>query len=423
MPRLAIANGLKFPDNPDVLNELTSMEERLVSPHYVFLKIVRRGQGLGYQHGLSGNVINVPVKINNMVKALPRSINDDSVITVELKRKFCYKHGRKEQVRPEIIRRAAEYLVTCDLFRTYGIELEGSWTNNEPEDTVEYTCSSPAQESNVDEIPDVNPGGIETLLDENQDLTIVMAPGEGERPISLFFDRHLEELAFIKVHCAIERKYLVNLSHSEVTRSEISRNNRGAVRPDYLFTALKKQQTIAVKNNVTTCLRKKKTVRGAPVFACNVFQNNFVDNLVQHDDGYRVLEVIRNSPAHWKSEKKEVVGNASSIETLNDSSQAIDYSQAVEEVEAEGNWAPLQDNLEYIRKRTKTRIIRFRWYSYIDYPDNFYREQIMLYIPWRSEEEELLNPNINIKDIFDEYKERIKAESKQFNKLGDADFF
>ncbi|CAG5005024.1 unnamed protein product [Parnassius apollo] len=117
MPRLAIANGLKFPDIPDVLNELTSMEERL--------------------------------------------------------RKFCYKHGRKEQVRPEIIRRAAEYLVTCDLFRTYDIELEGSWTNNEPEDTVECTCSSPEQESNIDEIPDVNPGGTETLLDENQDLTIV----------------------------------------------------------------------------------------------------------------------------------------------------------------------------------------------------------------------------------------------------------
>ncbi|CAG4958472.1 unnamed protein product [Parnassius apollo] len=159
MPRLAIANGLKFPDIPDVLNELTSMEERLVSPRHVFLKIVRRGQGLEYQHGLSGNVINVPVKINNIVKALPRSINDDNVITVELKRKFCYKHGPKEQ--------AAEYLVTCDLFRTYGIELEGSWTNNEPEDTVECTCSSPEQESNVDEIPDVNPGSTETLLDEN----------------------------------------------------------------------------------------------------------------------------------------------------------------------------------------------------------------------------------------------------------------
>lgn len=271
------------------------------------MKIVRKGQGLGYQHGLSGNVINIPVKINNMVRALPRSINDDNIITVELKRKFCYKHGRKERVRPEIVQRAAEYLVKCDLFRKYAIELEQSWISNEPEDTVECTCESPDQEeSNVDEILDVNPGGPETLLDDNQDVTIIMAPGEGERPISLLFDQHLEELAFIKIHCGVARQFHVNLSHSEITRSEISRNDRRAVRPDYLFTALKKQQTIAIKNSITTCLRKK-TIRGVPVLACNVIQNNFIDNLVQHDDGYRVLGGIRNSPAHWESEKKKLL--------------------------------------------------------------------------------------------------------------------
>lgn len=99
-----------------------------------------------------------------MVRALPRSINDDNSITVELKRKFCYRHGRKERVRPEIIRRAAEYLVTCDLFRKYDIELEDSWTNNELEETVECTCQSrDVEECNVDETVVVNPGGPETL--------------------------------------------------------------------------------------------------------------------------------------------------------------------------------------------------------------------------------------------------------------------
>lgn len=44
-------------------------------------------------------------------------------------------------------------------------------------------------------------------------------------------------------------------------------------------------------------------------------------------------------------------------------------------------------------------------------------------MPWRNEEEELLNPNVNIKNIFDEHKEIVKAESKQFNKLGDAEMF
>lgn len=47
----------------------------------------------------------------------------------------------------------------------------------------------------------------------------------------------------------------------------------------------------------------------------------------------------------------------------------------------------------------------------------------MLYIPWRNEEEELLNPNVNIKNIFEDHKEIIKADSKQYNKLGDAEMF
>lgn len=64
---------------------------------------------------------------------------------------------------------------------------------------------------------------------------------------------------------------------------------------------------ITVKNSISTCLRKK-TVKGAPVLACNILEANYIDNLVQHDDGYRVLRGVRNSPSHWEAEKKKVLG-------------------------------------------------------------------------------------------------------------------
>lgn len=305
VPRLAIVNGLVFPDIPEVLKQLTPMEERLVSPRHVFLKIVRKGQGLGFQHGLVGNVINVPVQINNIVSALPRSTNDDNVITVELRRKLCYRHGRKEQIRPEYVRRAAQYLVNCDLFKENAINLNESWDVEEVDDNIECTCDGGVAKEGEEE-ETVNPGGTETLLDDNQDV-IVMAPGEGHVPKSLLFDENLEELAFIKVHCGIKRDFKIKLSHAEVIKSEISRCDRRAVRPDYLFTALKKQQMITIKNSISTCLRKK-TVKGAPVLACNVLDASYIDNLVQHDDGYRVLRGVRNSPSHWEAEKKKVLG-------------------------------------------------------------------------------------------------------------------
>lgn len=45
VPRFAIVNGLDFPDIPDVLKQLTPMEERLVSPRHVFLKLFEKVKG------------------------------------------------------------------------------------------------------------------------------------------------------------------------------------------------------------------------------------------------------------------------------------------------------------------------------------------------------------------------------------------
>jgi len=36
----------------------------------------------------------------------------------------------------------------------------------------------------------------------------------------------------------------------------------------------------------------------------------WVDQFVQHDDGYRVLKDIRSSPAHWEEEKKKTTTQA-----------------------------------------------------------------------------------------------------------------
>lgn len=45
----------------------------------------------------------------------------------------------------------------------------------------------------------------------------------------------------------------------------------------------------------------------------------------------------------------------------------------------------------YVVKRKKPRIIRYRGYTYACDPDNYFREMLMLYYPWRNEKEELLD--------------------------------
>ena len=50
----------------------------------------------------------------------------------------------------------------------------------------------------------------------------------------------------------------------------------------------------------------------------------------------------------------------------------------------------------YIRMRRKAKVIRFKQYNIVQDEDNFYREQIMLYLPWINEYRDLLNINLEM---------------------------
>ena len=60
IPKLSVANGMKWPDKPLELN-LHQLEERLIALRIPFMQI--RELPRGGQYSLKGNVINVPVDI------------------------------------------------------------------------------------------------------------------------------------------------------------------------------------------------------------------------------------------------------------------------------------------------------------------------------------------------------------------------
>ena len=64
---------MKFPQKSEILN-LTSLEERLVSPRIPFMQIHELPRG--GQFKIHGNVVNVPADVNSTVNVLPRSLNE-----------------------------------------------------------------------------------------------------------------------------------------------------------------------------------------------------------------------------------------------------------------------------------------------------------------------------------------------------------
>ena len=98
-PMCAKANKMTFPEKPNVLKNLTQLEERLVSPRIPFMQV--RELPSGGQLSIHGNVVNVPADVNTTVSILPRPINESQTIPIKLKRRLEYKHHYQFQnVRP-----------------------------------------------------------------------------------------------------------------------------------------------------------------------------------------------------------------------------------------------------------------------------------------------------------------------------------
>ncbi|GFY24337.1 uncharacterized protein TNCV_1013861 [Trichonephila clavipes] len=89
IPTLSRSNGFRYSPKPSGLPLLDPISIRLISPRLPFMQIRRlRYEG---NYGIVGQVINVPVNVNNMVQQLPRRIDDDFAFNVNIKKKLIHK--------------------------------------------------------------------------------------------------------------------------------------------------------------------------------------------------------------------------------------------------------------------------------------------------------------------------------------------
>lgn len=70
---------------------------------------------------------------------------------------------------------------------------------------------------------------------------------------------------------------------------------------------------------------------------------------------------------------------------------------------------------KYIHKRKIRKIIRYVRFNVDKNEQDFYREKIMLFLPWRNEKTDLLD--INCKQVYETNIDQIKKLYQQFNKV------
>jgi hypothetical protein len=275
LPSCAKANKMTFPEKPDVLTDLTPLEEGLISPRIPFMQL--RELPSGGQLSIHGNVVNVPADVNSTVSVLPRPINESQAIPIKLKRRLGYKHHYQFQnVRPSKVLEAARYLVcNSEIFKNEGIQVMDNYEtnplNNVNEeawsefiaDSTEETSDIVSNEANIQsqenvatmqasndsidndtddewcEATERASGVMDTLLQEpditqDGDKIISFAPGEGNRPLGIFIDKDSEFLSFSTIYCgkrqADNSERLVPVHYSTLCKWELRSKDRRELR-------------------------------------------------------------------------------------------------------------------------------------------------------------------------------------------------
>ena len=352
LPVCSKGNKMGFPVKPESLN-LTPLEERLISPRIPFMQI--RELPRGGQLSIHGNVVNVPADVNSIVNTLPRPINESQTIPIKLKRKLSYKHHYQFQnVRPGKVLEAAKHLVrTSELFQNENIDVQDNWLDNinsapinEHDEWEEFVNSSNINQINVpsskkhweepanktdklnseskndDDDDDVwceveeRPSGVtDTLLQEpdiseNVEKIINFAPGEGNKPLGIFMDKQSEFLSFPTIYCGKTRvdnkERTTPVHYSTVCKWELrSQDRRVAQSVPNIFYKLKKLQIQQIQNTASISLRKCKT-KGKKYTAGDLKSHDYVNKLIQLDEGFRVLRNLRGSPPYFEKCKKDL---------------------------------------------------------------------------------------------------------------------
>ena len=349
VPKLSVANGMKWPDKPPEL-DLHQLEERLISLRIPFMQI--RELPRGGQYSLKGNVINVPVDIQPTVSCLPRPMDENFTIAVQLKKKLSYKKvDFKENVRPLRVLTALHWLVNkSELYKRAGVEIDVDWfkevtesseetvreflqvpkeQNKEKhrqnptvkEDASEYLLSKDSKAtddydsdhfSEIDTSEQV--GNVDTLVDdenlESKYDAITFAPGEGQHPLSLYHDIDAEYLCFPTIFCGerhpSKEERTVPVYYSDIVKWELrSVDRRAAQSVPNIFFKHKKLQMKQISDKVNLAVRRCKG-NEKKITAAEARNSEYLDKLVNLDEGYYIFRQLRNSPAYLQSRKKDI---------------------------------------------------------------------------------------------------------------------
>ena len=81
---------MNTPPKPTHLPPLDDISARLISPRLPFMQVTRLQHATGAK-AIVGQIVNLPVDVSDMIRRLPRNLDDDCAINIHIKKKIIHK--------------------------------------------------------------------------------------------------------------------------------------------------------------------------------------------------------------------------------------------------------------------------------------------------------------------------------------------
>ncbi|CAH0404007.1 unnamed protein product [Chilo suppressalis] len=298
MPHLAKVNGFSYPDRPPGLPPLDPISERLISPCLPFMQVRRLRHDSSY--GIMVQVINVPVDVQQMVKCLPRQLNEDDVINVNMERNLTHKSVYiSEYVSKSTISAWLTVLQESPLYRFYEINV----------DLSRLHPSMPF----LDDIRDDPSNRIENISAEDTPESEILASRQHTMmwneefqatPLNNIDDRHAEELSFPSIYFGEPRRFnrRVLVTPYMVAASEIRRSDRRGATPQKILYVAMKILRLRLVDEINSTFRNVSVTE-------NVTQRMFkrTEFLKEHAiQNLAFMKTVPNSVQYWASRKRDL---------------------------------------------------------------------------------------------------------------------
>ncbi|XP_065305470.1 uncharacterized protein [Dermacentor albipictus] len=311
IPLYSVSNGYTYPPMPEGLPRFNPVAERLLSPRIPFVQIRRLMNWKNGQYGIKGPIVNVPVDTDQMLKLLPRDVDDQQQILVNIKRRridrgvYLADEVTREQLLPWV-----EVLQNSPLYQHYDIKIDLEKVNNlidvVQNNEVELEECDDGGDDPMSDAAALTMDQHTVMYDEDEALnrTVTMAPGEGQRPMSILYDTHAEELSFPQIYLGHARYIkpeakptITSMATSEIRRSD----RRGALPMHVLYMAMK-----VIRHRVCDTLNAVfKNTQGVQKLTRGDVENpEKMENLIERDMGF--MRGVPNTIQYWHTRKAEL---------------------------------------------------------------------------------------------------------------------